>query len=41
LPFVGLAALGSILAGIAAYLYVRYVSGWEAKPVQDARDRDG
>ena len=26
LPFVGLAAIGSILAGLAAYVYVRYRS---------------
>lgn len=41
MPFVGLAALGSILAGLAAYLYVRYVSGWASSPAHDARDADG
>lgn len=36
LPFVGLAAIGSILAGVAAYLYVRYYSGWERGHASDA-----
>ncbi len=41
LPFVGLAALGSILAGLAAYLYVRYRSGWASRPVAEPRDAEG
>ncbi len=36
LPFVGLAALGSILAGLAAFLYVRYGRRWGASPASKA-----
>ncbi len=32
LPFVGIAALGSILAGLAAFAYVRYRSRWGTSP---------
>ncbi len=41
LPFVGVAALGSILAGFAAFAYVRYRSRWETRPDSEAREIRG
>ncbi len=38
LPFVGIAALGSILAGLAAYAYVRYRSRPGTQPAPEAPD---
>ena len=41
LPFVGIAALGSILAGLAALAYVRYRNRLGRSPASEARGRRG
>ena len=41
LPFVGIAALGSILAGLAAFVYVRYRTRLGTRPTSEVGEKQG
>ena len=41
LPFVGIAALGSILAGLAAFVYVRYRTRLGTRPTSEVGEKEG